>query len=257
MSAAKQKVKLAEFGIDNVRQKKAITGGLILEIGGPECTSKANALASRLTEVLGDMDARIARPIKSGEVRVMDLDESITPDDVADAVAKAGDCSVQNIKVGQIRSSPAGLGTIWVRCPLSAVHKLAAAKRICIGWASVRVEVLEARPMQCYRCLEPGHVRAKCPNEQDRSNRCFACGENNHKASQCTARELNCPVCADLGRPANHRLGSKKCSPPKSMKKKQQGLHTKIQGSETALSGSPTPTGHNPIEVNIASNSIL
>lgn len=74
-----------------------------------------------------------------------------------------------------------------------------------------RVQILEARPLQCFRCLEGGHVRATCGGV-DRSTRCYRCGDLGHKAQNCSA-QLCCPVCTDLGRPANHRAGSRVCAP--------------------------------------------
>lgn len=227
MTAAKQRVKLSECGItDSVRTRRAVTGALILEISGTDCSSKADALASKMREVLTDTDAIIARPTKCGEIRIKDLDESITPTDVAAAVAEAGCCSVTEIKVGTIRLAPLRMGTVWVRCPISAVRRIAVAKRICLGWTAAKVEVLAPRPLQCYKCLELGHVRNQCPNEEDRSSRCYSCGDLGHKARECMAGVLKCPLCTDLGRPATHRLGSKACAP----KAKAKG-----KGSKQAL----------------------
>ncbi|CAK1604310.1 unnamed protein product [Parnassius mnemosyne] len=85
--------------------------------------------------------------------------------------------------------------------------------RVRISWGSTRVKLLESRPMHCYRCLEKGYVGSNYPNKADRSTRCYACGEPGHRANQCNASVLKCPVCSDLGRPSNHRLG-KKCAQP-------------------------------------------
>lgn len=171
MAAAKQKIKLAECGIESVRCKRALTGALILEISGQDCASKADVLAAKMREALKDMDVGIARPVKTGEIRVVGLDEASQSSDVATAIAVIGGCNESDVKVGEIRRSRLGLGTAWIRCPLLVVRKLVAAKRIQVGWASVRVEVLEARALQCFKCLETGHVRAKCPNIADRSSR--------------------------------------------------------------------------------------
>ncbi|MBF2463445.1 hypothetical protein ICI39_14010 [Listeria welshimeri] len=113
--------------------------------------------------------------------------------------------------VSVVCRTPMSLGTAHVRCPLAAVRKLATTSRIRVGWGSARVEVLEARPLYCFRCLEKGHVGQTCPNGTDRSDRCFACGERGHRASSCTAKSLRCPLCSDVGRPSAHRLGAKTC----------------------------------------------
>lgn len=223
MATAKERVKLADCGITQVRQKRALTGGLILQIPGPDSAQKADALADRLRVALGDMNVKIGRPVKMGEIRVMDLDESISKKDIAEAIAGAGECREEEIKVGEIRLSPAKLGTVWVRCPLTVIHKLNNAKHVQIGWIRARIQTLAARQLQCYRCLEAGHIRHQCQNSVDRSSLCYFCGDKDHKARECKAKIPKCPVCADSGRPADHRLGSEKCKPSRARDMLQAG----------------------------------
>ncbi|CAK9815590.1 hypothetical protein ANTPLA_LOCUS8712 [Anthophora plagiata] len=219
LASAREKINLAEVGITEVRPKRAVTGGLLLQIPGPEGAAKADALASKLKEALEGTGVKIARPCKRGELRVTGLDDSVTPKEVADAIAAAGACPPEEVRTGQIRSAPSGLGTLWVSCPLLAANTVAKGGRIRVGWTSARVEVLAARPLQCYRCLQYGHVRQRCTGDADRSSRCYNCGGSGHTAGQCPAEAPNCPLCSDLGRPAGHRLGSKACSPPTGKKK--------------------------------------
>ncbi|XP_029160219.1 DNA-binding protein HEXBP-like [Nylanderia fulva] len=114
-----------------------------------------------------------------------------------------------------------------------------------IGWAIVRAEILEARPLQCYKCLEGGHVRARCPNNVDRSGRCYRCGQDGHAAKNCTA-DVKCPVCADKGLLANHRAGSRTCTPVQKGKRgvlinkvdrSQTGTKAPIKGKQKDLQG--------------------
>lgn len=51
MSTAKEKICLQESGITDLRVKRSITGGLILEIPGENKTEKANNLVSLLRDV--------------------------------------------------------------------------------------------------------------------------------------------------------------------------------------------------------------
>lgn len=147
------------------------------------------------------------------EIRILGLDDSVTKAEVVRAISEAGGCAEADITVGDIRQrAPNSMGTIWARCPCAAARKVVIGKRLIIGWFSARVEALQARPLQCYRCLRNGHVSSKCTEGVDRSGRCFACGRTGHRARDCTGK-LRCPLCSDLGCPAEHRLGSRECNP--------------------------------------------
>lgn len=76
------------------------------------------------------------------------------------------------------------------------------------------VEMLDVRPLQCFRYLERDHVQQQCGSGTDRSNRCYQCEAPGYKTRNCKAQP-HCAICADLGRPAGHRLGSTKCIPPR------------------------------------------
>lgn len=63
-----------------------------------------------------------------------------------------------------------------------------------------------AGPPRCYVCLEAGHTAAGCGGAVDRSGRCYRCGARSHKLRSCRAPPA-CPLCRDVGRPADHVLG--------------------------------------------------
>jgi hypothetical protein len=85
------------------------------------------------------------RPVKCGEWWLLELDESLTPQEVV--VAEAGGYSAAEVSVGAIKPSPTRLGIAWVRCPVGAMHKSTTAKKLRVGWISVRVGALGARPL--------------------------------------------------------------------------------------------------------------
>ncbi|KOC61195.1 hypothetical protein WH47_07094, partial [Habropoda laboriosa] len=213
LATAREKIRLEDLGIPEVHPRRARTGGLIFEVTGPEREAKAEALARRLQDVLQDR-AKVAHPTKCGELRVSGLDDSVTAQEVATSIATFGGCSAKGVRTGVIRSSPNGLGTLWVTCPLMVARKLATAGRIRVGWISARVEALGARALQCYRCLEVGHTQQRCTAGVDRSSRCYRCGDPTHRAGQCPATDPKCPLCTDMGRPTGHMLGARACAPP-------------------------------------------
>lgn len=107
-----------------------------------------------------------------------------------------------------------GMGTFWVRCPVAVANKMVAAKKLRVGWVNTRVEALEPRLLQCYRCLEKGHVQAQCRGGTDRAACCYRCGKEGHIARDCRSA-AKCPLCASLRRPDGHKAGSRACTAPK------------------------------------------
>ncbi|KOC58559.1 hypothetical protein WH47_09474 [Habropoda laboriosa] len=107
LATAREKIRIEDLGIPEVRPRRAKTGGLKLELSGPGREEKEEVLANRCRELLQDR-AQVAHPTKTGEVRVSGLDDSAKPKDGR---------SARSGRTGVIRSSPNGLGTLWVNCP--------------------------------------------------------------------------------------------------------------------------------------------
>ncbi|KAG6451040.1 hypothetical protein O3G_MSEX006896 [Manduca sexta] len=175
---AQNKVDLTGLETIGMRPKFAATGAPMDEVPGANSEERADFLAARLRECFGGSeDVRISRPTKSVELRLTELDYTATPESVAVALAKAGECLEKSIKVGQIRPDRSGVGSAWVCMPIKAAQKVRGACRILIGWTAARVTVLESRPLRCFRCLESGHVRERCDCAVDRSELCYCCGQ--------------------------------------------------------------------------------
>ncbi|KYN42696.1 hypothetical protein ALC56_02873 [Trachymyrmex septentrionalis] len=146
---------------------------MILEIPGDKEGSKADALAGRLSELLAFREGvKITRPHRRVDLRIRDLDDSVSVEEIAEAIATLGACAKDLVKVGPIRRTAGGLGqgTAWIQCPILAARKITAQRRIKIGWLSYRVDVLQQRRVQCFKCLEAGHTSARCNRGTDRSN---------------------------------------------------------------------------------------
>ncbi|KAL0891779.1 hypothetical protein ABMA27_015046 [Loxostege sticticalis] len=212
IAEAKRRIDISELGIEAVRFRRAVTGATIIEVPGATSTDKADSLAARLKQIFAEGDVKISRPTKCSELRVSGLDDAVTAEEIAAAVAKLGDCPVEQVKVGTPRSDHTGLFASWVRCPVAAAKKVVEG-RLLVGWVAARVKLLPSREMRCFRCLEAGHVQAVCPVEVDRSRQCYRCGQLGHIAAGCT-NEPHCTLCAAADKPAGHRVGSKACKAP-------------------------------------------
>lgn len=210
LKKARERIDLETLGISTSRIRKAVNGGLLIEVTGEDSKAKAEELVSRLRDVLKD-SAAITCPVKKRELRVIGFDESVTIGEISEALSRLGGCSLADIKTGSIRTMTNGLGVVWVQLPVVAAAKVMEAGRVRIGWTVARVELLKVRPLQCYRCWTFGHVQNTCHSVVDRRGACFKCGQHGHTASVCK-NPAHCAVCHDAGLEASHRLGGPQCA---------------------------------------------
>lgn len=199
------------MGIESSRIRKAANGGIIIEIPGKDGTAKADELMDKIQEVFkkGNVKAVVKRPTVKGELRVYGFDDSVQAEDIREEISKKG-CLEKDIETGPIRGTRNGLCTAWVRCPLATAIQIASEGKLKIGWTVARVELLKARPTQCYRCWQYGYVRGNCTSKEDRSNACFNCGKHGHTMRECST-EPHCVLCKSRGKNPAHRSGSYAC----------------------------------------------
>ncbi|XP_070529994.1 uncharacterized protein [Cardiocondyla obscurior] len=219
------------------------TGALLIQIPGSESSSKADALAGLMKEALINKEGvKVSRPVTTAEIRVWPLEPSITKDEVIEAVISKGNCQPKEIQVGEIKKLSNNMGSLWFKLPLAAAKLVVREGSLCVGWIKAKVALLDARPLRCFRCLEQGHTREKCPSAKDRSGLCYRCGSPEHIARVCSAAP-KCPICADIGRKADHVLGSKSCTT-----RKKRGIPVNQRNR-------PSNTEESPMEIEIQSTS--
>ncbi|KYN18893.1 hypothetical protein ALC57_08736 [Trachymyrmex cornetzi] len=212
MTLAREGISLEELDIiDNMRMRRAVSGGLVLEIYGEDQEIKADRLADRLVDLFQNRDVIIRRPTKRTEFLISGLDDLVTREDVAEFINKLDRNKYDGIKIGNIKMTRSGMGTIWIQCPTIMAANIPG-RRVRIGWSWAKIDILKKRPLRCYKCLARGHVRQKYPSEVDRSGACFNCGGTDYTIQVCRNRPC-CPVCKERGSPYNHRAGSENCRP--------------------------------------------
>lgn len=200
---AREKISLLELGIERSKVRRAANGGVLIEIPGPDGVIKADRLANKLREVVKDK-AIISRPVVKGEMRILDLDNSVTKEEIYSTIVEIGECKEEEIKVGDIKIMANGLGTLWTQCPLHAAVRVVSKGKLRIGWTMACTELLKARPLQCFR-WQTGHVKFNCKAREDRSRLCFRCGMEGHVARFCQG-DPYCHVCAKGGKECGHRM---------------------------------------------------
>lgn len=211
---AREKIDLKALKIDNSRIRPSANGGILIEIPGKEGNSKADALIEKLRETfdseIASKKVHFSRPMLKGDIRVTGIDVSIWEEDIRDSILDYGECAADNIRVSKIQRMRNGIGVAWVQCPLATAIKICASGGLRVGWTTARVELLKARPVQCFRCWKFGHVRGMCSDPNDRSHACYRCGKEGHSARICDAVPC-CVLCIEQGRDGNHRMGSDLC----------------------------------------------
>ncbi|XP_070170991.1 uncharacterized protein [Polyergus mexicanus] len=187
---------------------------MIIEVLGSDSRDRADTLAEKLKTIFQNQ-TKVVRPMVRGEIRLN------------------GECKEEETKAGPIRKMNNGLFTVWVQCPLSAAIKMANRKKVRIGWTLARVDLLEDRPVQCFKCWRFGHVRLTCTSTEDDSGLCFKCGGTGHLARECD-QPPSCKICVSEGKNFNHRIGSYLCT-AKSKVVKTRNNFRQSHRIETAL----------------------
>jgi len=105
---ARDKVNLKDQGITNPRMRRAVNGGVIIEIPGPEGATKADILASRLHDIIGG-NAVVSRPIVKADLKISGFDESVIKNELITMVTELGDCLASDVRIGSFRAMRNGL----------------------------------------------------------------------------------------------------------------------------------------------------
>lgn len=89
-----------------------MTGAFVLEVSGETGRDNEDALAARMSGLLeGQEGVRVTRSEKTADLQVRDLEDSISGQEVTEAIALAGGCRVAAVRVSEFRRAGRGLNT--------------------------------------------------------------------------------------------------------------------------------------------------
>ncbi|KMQ93365.1 hypothetical protein RF55_6537 [Lasius niger] len=119
MQLAKKNISLEKLQIDDIDCRRAMTGGLLLQIHGKDNQSKAEQLTDQLQNLFANNKSiKVYKPQQMAELRIMGIDDTITCEDIVNTVAEIGGCRMSEMRTGPIRIAGRGMGTLGWRCCL-------------------------------------------------------------------------------------------------------------------------------------------
>lgn len=104
----KDNINIDELGIQDTRIRRTATGSLLIQITGENCKHQADTVADKMKAIVG-YDAKMDRPCRRADRRIIGLDEDTTSEDIADAIVEKVQCDKNEIKVGQLRRNKVGI----------------------------------------------------------------------------------------------------------------------------------------------------
>ena len=165
--------------VTRIRCNKA--GELLLEM------DKTNVMTPVLQTLVSSTlagSAKVQALSHKDTVDIKDLDETITAEEVAQAITSVtgpGIVTAANIK---LRASYSGTQAVNVLLPVAATKNLMKTRKLRVGWVNCRVRLRET-VTRCFKCHEIGHLAQNCKSAVDRSSLCFRCRTEGYKVVNC------------------------------------------------------------------------
>ena len=191
--------------VQNVRRTQK--GELLLQFKRTEQGSPATHKSNVEKALQEHVEVKLLRHEKVIEIK--DIDEITTAEEVIEALEKQipqGSLA----RVVKMRKAYGGTQIATISVQAKEAPKYLEMGKVRIGWTICRIKE-KHQLVQCYKCLQYGHIARYCKNEKDMSKLCFRCGCTQHKAKDCSA-EPRCLLCKDgENKDDKHAMGSRKC----------------------------------------------
>lgn len=198
----RKEVDFQEAGVKVITVKKTKEEGATIRLIEKR-RGAAEIFRKKLADIVGAQNVE-KKQERQMEIFVKDLEETITTEEINEAVRKTLQKKTE-IKVLKPIFNEAGLGMATVIIGITDGKELLEKKRIRIGWQRFRVEE-KIRLERCFKCQKFGHRTYECKDQQT-APKCLRCGDEEHKTNKCDVTTLKCYVCGEKG----HRADSLKC----------------------------------------------
>ena len=77
----------------------------------------------------------MVRPVRKTEFCLLDLDESVTAEEIKEVIAARRKMQLSDIHVGLLRPGRDGLNTAWLQCPVTCTELLQREGSLRVGWS--------------------------------------------------------------------------------------------------------------------------
>lgn len=113
---------------------RSFSGALMILIPREEEKDKAPLLAERLMQLIDGYEGiKITVPCKKADIKITQIDCSTTETHIINAIVEQGGCLPADVKVGEIRYSQRGNGSVIVQCPAKTANELVALGKMRLG----------------------------------------------------------------------------------------------------------------------------
>ena len=143
-------------------------------------------------------------------LEIRDIPEWCSRTDVLEAVFAKIDSDIPADATPKLRAAYRGTQTASIVLPKPLADQLLSVQKLRIGWAVCRIR-LRIEPRRCFKCLDFGHIAARCRSRHNSAGRCFNCGGADHASKDCN-KKAECILCTRLGeKQAAHNTLSRGC----------------------------------------------
>jgi hypothetical protein len=131
---------LKELGIESIKTRRSIGGGIIFEIPGDGTSDRAGIFIRELRSIIGERpDIRISYVTKKLDLNITGFIKQFDSEEIKNILSRDFKCNTELIRCGPVRFDREGRSSVRVKCLVPMAVRLLEDKEIAIGWSRARV----------------------------------------------------------------------------------------------------------------------